>query len=326
MKLGAMFSYSRDFEESVKYLADKGYPYFSICVGGPNGTPYGTAEELLADKPRVADMQRILEKHGVKLSGLNTHANHVHPRKELAARYTRDLENTIRLAEVFGLNQVTTFSGCPGESPRGEYPNFVVTPYPDEYYEVYEYQWNDVLIPYWSKMADFARSHGVTQIAIEMYPGFAVFNPESLLKLRKAAGDVIGACFDPSHLAYLGIHCPLAIRKLGSALYNFHAKDCFVDVDNVRLNGILDPKPHKFRKDRAWVHAALGYGHDTLYWKDMMRNLLMIGYDGVVHLENDDGLMTHREGFEKGTKFLRDILVEEPSAGNWWDDKNQKEF
>jgi sugar phosphate isomerase/epimerase len=201
----------------------------------------------------------------------------------------------------------------------------VTTPYPDEYYEVYEYQWNDVLIPYWREKAQFARDHGVTQVCIEMYPGYPVFNPESLLKLRGAVGPTIGACFDPSHLAYLGIHCPLAIRTMGKAIYDFHAKDCFVQEDNVRLNGIIDPKPHKYRKDRAWVHAALGYGHDALYWKDIIRNLLMIGYDGVVSIENDDGLMTHQEGFEKGAEFLKSILVREQSAGNWWDDKSQSE-
>jgi sugar phosphate isomerase/epimerase len=323
--MGALFSYSSDFEESAAYLSGLGYKHWGITVGGTNGIPYGRAEELLADPSRIRAMKETLKKHDISLSGFNTHANHVHPKKELGDRYTKDLEHTIRLAEAFGLNHITTFSGCPGESPRGEYPNFVVSPYPDDYFEVYEYQWNEVLIPYWTRMARFAIEHGVTEICLEMYPGFSVYNPESLLKLRKSAGEVIGACFDPSHLAYLGIHCPLAIRHLGKAVYEFHCKDCFVDVDNVRLNGIIDPKPHKFRKDRAWIHAALGYGHDELYWKDILRNLLMIGYKGVVHVENDDGLMTHREGFEKGTKFLKDILIQEQSSGNWWDHKDQKE-
>ena len=42
-------------------------------------------------------------------------------------------------------------------------------------------------------------------IAFEAHPGFAVYNPETLLKLRRLAGDNLGANLDPSHFFWQGI-------------------------------------------------------------------------------------------------------------------------
>ena len=82
-----------------------------------------------------------------------------------------------------------------------------------------------MLIPYWKKTAEFARNHGVTKIAFEMHPGFCVYNPETILRIREAVGETIGANFDPSHLIWQGIDPVAAIRALEGAIYHFHAKD-----------------------------------------------------------------------------------------------------
>ena len=58
-------------------------------------------------------------------------------------------------------------------------------PWPDDFLKILDYQWNDVLIPYWKKAAKFAQDHGVNNICFEMHPGFSVYNPETLLKLVK---------------------------------------------------------------------------------------------------------------------------------------------
>ena len=40
---------------------------------------------------------------------------------------------------------------------------------------------------YWSEQAAFLEGHGV-RAALEMQPGFVVYNPETLLRLRAEAG------------------------------------------------------------------------------------------------------------------------------------------
>lgn len=47
-----------------------------------------------------------------------------------------------------------------------------------------------------------------------MNPGFVAFNPSSLLRLRDAVGDIIGANFDPSHLFWQGINPTAVIEAL----------------------------------------------------------------------------------------------------------------
>ena len=68
-----------------------------------------------------------------------------------------------------------------------------------------------------------------------MHPGFVVYNPETLLKLREAVGPQIGANLDPSHLFWQGIDIVEAIKILGreQAIFHVHAKETYVDRGNV---------------------------------------------------------------------------------------------
>jgi sugar phosphate isomerase/epimerase len=86
---------------------------------------------------------------------------------------------------------VVDFSGCPGDSRNAKRPNWVTCPWPPEYLETLQWQWDKVVEPYWMKHAQFAADHGV-KIAIEMHPGFVVYNPETLLRLREIAGPTVG--------------------------------------------------------------------------------------------------------------------------------------
>lgn len=205
------------------------------------------------------------------------------------------------LAEKLGINRIVTFSGCPGGSPADRTPNWVTCPWPDDFSHILEYQWNDVLIPYWKKASAFAMDHGITRIALEMHPGFCVYNPESMMKLRNAVGGTImGANFDPSHLFWQGIDPVAAIRYLGDAIHFFHAKDTKIDAINTAANGVLDTKHYADEIHRAWIFRSVGYGHDYQLWKDIVSNLRMVGYDDVMSIEHEDSLMTPMEGPGKG--------------------------
>ena len=67
--------------------------------------------------------------------------------------------------------------------------------------------------PYWTKHGAFAADHGV-KIAIEMHPGFVVYSPETMLRLRAIAGKSVGCNYDPSHMFWQGIDPIAAIRCL----------------------------------------------------------------------------------------------------------------
>ena len=77
------------------------------------------------------------------------HGNPVHPNPETARAYDKTIRDTILLAQRLGLRRINTFSGCPGSDPDAHYPNWVTCPWPEDFQEVLDHQWNQVLIPHW---------------------------------------------------------------------------------------------------------------------------------------------------------------------------------
>lgn len=320
MKLGvfAVLLADRSLDEALKYLKDSGVQAVEIGCGGYPGDAHCKPAELLADDKKLKEFKATIDKYGLEISALSCHANPVHPNREQAAIADETIRNTILLAEKLGLDRIVTFSGCPGDSAKSKYPNWVTCPWPPDFLEILDWQWKKVLIPYWKKLVKFANEHGVTKIALEMHPGFCVYNPETLLKLRKAVGPTIGANFDPSHLFWQGIDPVAAIRYLGDAIYYFHAKDTKVDELNMAVNGVLDTKHYGDVLHRGWSFRSIGYGHDYQTWKDIFSTLRMIGYDDVVSIEHEDGLMSPNEGLQKAITMLKETMMFEDTGEMFW--------
>ena len=321
MKLSvfAVLLADKSLDEACKYLADSGVQAVEIGCGGFPGKAHCNPEELLKDDKKIAEFKNTNEKHGLEIAALSTHGNAVHPDPAVAKVFHDDFVNTVLLAEKLGIDRVITFSGCPGGSPEDKTPNWVTCPWPDDFSRIVEYQWNEVLVPYWKKMTAFAAEHGIKKIAFEMHPGFCVYNPETLMKLRNLVGsDLIGANFDPSHLFWQGIDPVYAIRYLGKAIYFFHAKDTKIDEINTKTHGVLDTKHYGDEIHRSWIFRSVGYGHDYQVWKDMMSALRMVGYDDAISIEHEDSLMTPNEGLQKAIAFLKEVLMYEDKGAMWW--------
>lgn len=320
MKLGVftvLFS-GKPFEKTLEYLSAIGVQAVEIGTGGYPGKAHCNPDVLLKDDGLCMKFKDTVLKYNLEISALSCHGNPVHPQKDIACKFNDDFEKTVLLAEKLGISRIVTFSGCPGDHEGAKYPNWVTCPWPDDFLNVLEYQWNDVLIPYWEKAVKFANDHGVTKIALEMHPGFCVYNPETLLKLRKAAGDTIGANYDPSHLFWQGIDPIASIRNLKGAIYHFHAKDTKIDAINTGINGVLDTKHYGNEIERSWIFRTVGYGHNYDVWNDIVSNLRMTGYDDVLSIEHEDSLMSSEEGLEKAVKFLKEVLVFKESGAMTW--------
>ena len=320
MKLGVFSSLfgEQDLDTTLDYLQQVGFEAVEFYAGGRAKPGHCSPAVLLHSELERQKLKDQLARHNMLLSMLNCSGNPVSPNKELAKMHQEGFENAVRLAEKLGVEGVIVFSGCPGGGPRDETPNWVTCPWPEEYLSILDYQWNEVLIPYWQKAAKFAADHGVTKLAFEMHPGFCVYNPESLLKLRAAVGPSIGANFDPSHLFWQGIEADRAIRNLGEAIFHFHAKDTRIFWDNVAANGVLDPKHYGQMADRAWIFGTVGYGQPEEVWKKIINALAMIGYDYVISIEHEDALMSKKEGLEKAYRYLRQIMIAEKPGAMWW--------
>lgn len=305
-------------EDSLKKLNELGVPQLELGVGGYPGTVHADAKVLIKDEAARKRLMDTFRKYNVGISAISVHGNCVHPNKEVAKSFEEDFEAACILAGQIGIDRIITFSGCPGSDPDAKNPSWVTCAWPNEYLDELDYQWNEVLIPYWKKAVKFAADHGVKRIALEMHPGFCVYNPETCLKLRAAVGDMIGANLDPSHLLWQGMDIVDVINELGDAIYYFHAKDTLLNASNIRRNGVLDAKPYTDLKHRSWVFRTMGYGTDEVTWKKIISQLKVVGYDDSISIEHEDSLMSPMEGLGKAVKFLQNIIITEKAGEAWW--------
>jgi sugar phosphate isomerase/epimerase len=319
MKLGVLTALFGDqpLEKALEYIKKAGLDAIELGAGNYPGTAHCDPDILLNDDKKLDNFKRLIADHGLIISALSCHGNPLHPDREFARQNLEAQHKAILLAERIGVDVVNTFSGCPGASDSDRYPNWVTCPWPPHFLEIVEWQWEKKVIPFWKEENDFAKEHGV-KIALEMHPGFVVYNTETLLKLREAAGDHIGANFDPSHLFWQGIDPIASIRKLGEAIFHVHAKDTKVCPFNTAVNGVLDTKHYGDEINRSWIFRTIGYGHDYSFWKDFVSNLRMVGYDGVLSIEHEDSLMSANEGLMKAVSMLKQIILTEELGEMWW--------
>ncbi len=272
---------------------------------------------MLEDSTALIEFQKVLVDHGASISALSCHGNALHPDRARAARDREVSRKTILLAERLGIPVVVDFSGCPGDSPASTAPNWVTCPWPPDYLKVLDWQWNEVVTPYWIEHGRFAADHGV-KIAIEMHPGFVVYSPETLLRLRAIAGPSVGANLDPSHLFWQGIDPIAAIRVLGEAVFYVHAKNTQIYPANLPRTGVLDTKPYTDERRRGWIFRTCGYGHGAEWWSEFISTLRMYGYDYVLSIEHEDSLLSAEEGLTKAARFLNGLVIREQPGAAWW--------
>jgi sugar phosphate isomerase/epimerase len=272
---------------------------------------------MLDNPTALGEFQKVLDDYGTKISALSCHGNPLHPNQDHARRDRDVSRKTVLLAEKLGVPMIVDFSGCPGDSPSAMAPNWVTCPWPPDYLKVLDWQWNEVVAPYWVEHARFAADHGV-KIAVEMHPGFVVYNPETMLRLRAIAGPNVGCNFDPSHLFWQNIDPIAAVRLLQDSIFHVHAKDTQLYPANLPRTGVLDTKPYTQERDRSWIFRTCGYGHGAEFWSELISTLRMFGYDYVVSIEHEDSLLSPEEGLTKAANFLNGIVIREQPGAAWW--------
>ncbi len=310
---------NKSLDETLQILTGLGVHTVELGAGGYPGKAHCNPAELLADEQKYEAFMATLRKYDVEVCALATHGNALHPDPAIAKQFDTDFRNAVLLAEKMGVDTVITFSGCPGDHEGAKYPNWVTCPWPEDFLAILDWQWNEKIIPYWKEAGAFCEAHHVPHIAFEMHPGFAVYNPETLLRLRAAVGPVIGANFDPSHLIWQGMDPVAAIRELSGAIYHVHAKETKIDTYNTARNSVLDAKHSSDEVHRAWIFRTVGYGNGETYWRDLVSNLRLCGYDRVLSIEHEDSIMTIDEGLAKAVAFLKGICIfeEKPTTMSW---------
>jgi sugar phosphate isomerase/epimerase len=300
-------------DEMIDKISSMGIEAVEIGTGGYPGTVHCPVQEMLDDPGKLRAWKKKFEDRDIQVATLSCHGNPVHPDARIAQRDAESFRRTVLLAEKLGVTVIVGFSGCPGGGPSDTMPNWVTYRWPPEFAQVQDWQWKEKVIPYWKQAAKFAREHGVHKLAFEMHPNFVVYNPRTLLKLREAVGEEIGANCDLSHLFWQGCDPVEVIHFLGKqgAIYHAHMKDTVMFKKNVDRYGVLN-----FAFDTSELPQAsetfrsVGYGHSANTWKEILRAYMEVGYQGILSIENEDPILPGEVGVERAVYVLKNVRNE----------------
>ncbi|HOE70696.1 MAG TPA: sugar phosphate isomerase/epimerase [Brevefilum sp.] len=319
MHIGVLTALYQDlpFAEVLDKVKAMGVTAVEIGTGAFAASAHLDLARLMTEKPAREAYLDEIHQRGMFISALSCHGNPLHPDPAIANHADDLFRKTVQLAQLMTVPVVNTFSGLPAGCEGDRMPNWVTCPWPPDFLEILDYQWNQVAIPYWKDAAAFAADHGV-KIGIEIHPGMLIYNVETLLRMRSEVGQALGANLDPSHLVWNGVELVAAIRTLGDAIHHVHGKDCYIDPLNVAVNGCNDHKPYHNIPDRSWTFRTIGYGHDLKFWKDFASALRLVGYDYVISIEHEDALMSNDEGLVKAITLLKEAIIFDPPGAMFW--------
>ena len=321
MKLGVFTPLFNDlsFEDMLDQVAAKGLETVEIGTGASPGDAHLKIDTLLASSDARKEYLQKVADRGLSISALSAHGNPISPDKNQAQAHDELLRKTIKLASLMNVPVVNGFSGVGGGNATDTHVNWPVIPWPTEYADAYHYQWDQVLIPYWKDINQEAGAAGI-KIGIEMHGGFLAHTPATMLRLRSEAGDNIGCNFDPSHMWWQGIDPVAAIKILGKAgaINHFHAKDTYLDQDNINMYGLTDMQPYQDVASRAWTFRSVGEGHPMSEWSQMLAQLRIYGYDYVLSIEHEDPIMSVDEGLDRAITNLKSVMMRDQPQEMWW--------
>lgn len=300
-------------DDMLGKISALGLEAIEIGTGGYPGAPHCPIADLLADTGKLNTWKKKFEDRNIRVATLSCHGNPVHPDENIAKADAETFRQTVLLAERLGVKVIVGFSGCPAGTPSDKLPAWIHYTWPPEHAQALEWQWKEKVIPHWEQAAKFARQHGVHKLALEMHPNFVVYNPRTLLRLREAVGEEIGANCDLSHLFWQGCDPVTVIRLLGGqgAIFHAHMKDTVLYRENVAKFGVLNFAFERNELPNASDNfRAVGYGHGAEQWKEIVAAYMEIGYEGILSIENEDPELTGPVGVERAAFVLKNVREE----------------
>ena len=318
MRLGlcAQVLYHQPFDQALATAAALGFEAIELPVDSRN--PFVDLEKALAgDWRRIA---KAVRDAGLTISALSNHqegqlllgphgvdTDAIHPGDaDEKIRYaTHRLEQTAALAERLEVGVICGFTGCEDSSRWFPWPL-------EDGYERMGEAFRGRLVPL---LDTFAR-HGV-RFAYECHPRQFAYNLETArLALELVEGHPsLGFNFDPGNLMLAGMSPIAFVAELGDRILHVHAKDAELVAHQADRSGLL-AHGRWDRRDRGFRFRIPGWG--DLDWKQLISELRLAGYDGVLAVEHEDPVIGRVEGLRKAYEHLSPLLLREPPAAPWW--------
>jgi sugar phosphate isomerase/epimerase len=271
MRIGFVTGYS---PERAEFAGKAGFDGLEIGMGG--NLPTKSQVEQIKDTMAANGLATLTVFHG---------ENYAAPDAAAARKARSNFAKVCDIARELGTNVITLNAWVPRDaSLEDKFAHYKRT---------------------FGALAKVARDKGCL-IAIENCPhglrniAWSPINWERIF--NDVPGTTIGLEFDPSHLVWQGIDYIAALRRFGSRVYAFHAKDTEIMADALGYVGIYGSGWWRFRIP----------GHGDINWKRIFTVLDDLGYKGDIIIEHEDPIFSgprRDEGLRKGLKFLRQFGV-----------------
>ena len=298
------------FQEMLDHATRMGVSGIEVNTGGWSTAPHFNLALMKQSAEARKGFLKAFNERELEVISLNANGNPLHPTDPAQGECLRD---TIRVAGEMGIKTVCTMSGLPAGNETDTMPNWIVSSWPPETQEILNYQWEEVLFPFWTEIVALAKENGVERIALELHGNQCVYNVPTLLKLRKVVGSIVGANLDPSHLFWMGADPLVAAEALGEAVFHVHAKDTLLNGPVQAINSLLENGSLVDIPARSWSYITLGFGHGEEWWRQFCYRLKMGGYDGWLSIEHEDVLLNSLEGLEKSVTLLQGVMPDRPA-------------
>ena len=263
-------------EELFRIAATIGYQCIEVMCWPPSKAERRYAgvthiDVLSLDAAKIAEIQSLSDKTGVKISGLGYYPNCLSPDLQESENSVEHLMRVIQAAPLLGLNQVNAFIGR-------------------DYTKGVDENWPR-LVSTWRPIIDLAEKLNV-RIGIENCPMLfgedewpggknIATSPAIWRRLFADLGSPnLGLNYDPSHMIWQCMDYLNPIREFKDRIFHVHAKD--VRIDRHRLNDVgifAHPKLY---------HTPQLPGLGEITWGQFFSVLGDSGYQGPVCVEVED--------------------------------------
>ena len=278
MKLGFVSAILPDasLEEVFSIAAKIGYDCVEI-MGWPKGKAtrrYAGVTHIDVDKldeAGAADIQQLIQKYGVTISGLGYYPNPLDPDEEVASVYQNHIKKVIQAAVLLDIPIVNTFIGR-------DWTKSVTD------------NW-DRFLTVWKPIIKFAEMKNI-KIGIENCPMLftkdewpggknLAISPQIWRQMYEdITSNHFGLNYDPSHAIWQQMDYCQHLRDFAHKLFHIHAKDVRLDQHLLNEVGIL-AHPNTY-------HTPKLPGMGDVNWGQFFSTLTDTGYKGAVCVEVED--------------------------------------
>jgi sugar phosphate isomerase/epimerase len=248
------------------------------------------------DDRQIGNIQNLVAKHGVAISGLGYYPNPLAPNEQEAASAVAHLRKVIEAAPRLGIHRVNSFVGRDWtKSVDDNWPRFLET---------------------WRPLIALAEKHGVN-VGIENCP--MLFSKDEWpggknlattpAIWRRMFADIpsknFGLNFDPSHFVWQFMDYLPAMSEFAGRFHHVHAKDVRVDRHQLNQHGIMGYP--------AAYHVPKLPGMGDVDWGKFFSILTDAGYRGPVCVEVEDrafedSLESRQASLVQSATYLRNFI------------------